>query len=149
MRARLGLSVWAVWGLALLGVPRVIAHDLRLVGPAVNALLVFVPIAIWAAVVLWKRVPNPFLTLLAVGAAYGVLLGVTHQVLWAESFDGDPPSLGGNLAGALPPAVEGLVLRAFSLVSSLVTGAGVGAAVGVVAWVVSKIVPGFRPRPRD
>ncbi|MEO3886359.1 hypothetical protein [Nonomuraea sp. B5E05] len=148
MTARLGITVWAVWGLALLGVPRVVAHDLRLVGPVGNALLVFVPIAVWTAVVLWKRVPNPFTTLLAVGAAYGVLLGLAHQLLWTRAFGGDPPHLGGNLAGALSPAAEGLVLRAFSLGSSLVTGLAVGAAVGAAAWVISRIVPGFRPRPR-
>ncbi|MEU8247857.1 hypothetical protein [Nonomuraea sp. NPDC048916] len=148
MRDRLGLPASAVWGLALLGVPRVIAHDLRLAGPVVNALLVFVPIAVWAAVVLWKRVPNAFVTLLAVGAAYGVLLAVTHQVLWESSFDGGPPSLGGNLAGALPPAMEDLVLRIFALGSSLATGVGVGAAVGAVTWLITRIVPGFRPYPR-
>lgn len=149
MRRLLGLPVAVIWGLALLGVPRVVAHDLRLVGPAVNAVLVFLPIAVWAAVVLWKRVPNAFLTLLAVGAAYGVLLGVTHQILWGQSFDGDPPSLGGNLAGALSPAMEALLVRTFALGSSLATGLGVGAAVGAVAWVLSGIVPGFRPRPRE
>ncbi|MEV0589906.1 hypothetical protein [Nonomuraea cavernae] len=148
MKAWLGLPASAVWGLALLGLPRVIAHDLRLVGPTVNALLVFVPIAVWAAVVLWKRVPNAFVTLLAVGAAYGVLLGVTHQVLWESSFGGGP-ALGGNLAGALSPAVEDLVLRIFAMGSSLMTGVAVGAAVGAVAWVVTRIVPGFRPHPRD
>ncbi|WP_049572799.1 hypothetical protein [Nonomuraea sp. SBT364] len=141
----LGLPLIAVVGLAALGVPRVVAHDLRLVGPSVNALLVFVPIAVWLAVVLWKRVPNAFVTLLAVGAAYGVLLGLTHQVLWAESFGGDPPSLGGNLAGGLSPAVEALLLRAFAFGSSLMTGLAVGAAVGAVGWVLSRLVPGLRP----
>jgi hypothetical protein len=34
-------------------------------------LLVFVPLAIWVTVVLRRRVPNPFLTL--VGVAYGVI----------------------------------------------------------------------------
>ncbi|NRQ33065.1 hypothetical protein HII36_14620 [Nonomuraea sp. NN258] len=148
-RRRLGLSAWAILGLAALGVPRVVAHDLRLAGPAVNALLVFVPIAVWAAVVLWRRVPNPFLTLLAVGAVHGVLLGVTHQLLWDASFGGEPPRLGGTLAGALSPAAEGLLLRGFALLSSLATGLGTGAAVGAAAWVISRIVPGFRPHPRD
>jgi hypothetical protein len=134
----LGLSPIAILGLAALGVPRVIAHDLQLVGPAVNALLVFVPIAVWLAVVLGKRVPNPFVTLLAVGAAYGVLLGLTHQVLWSASFDA-PPTLGGNLAGTLSPATEAVVLRTFAFGSSLLTGAGVGAATGAVGWLLSRL----------
>ncbi|HEX2132190.1 MAG TPA: hypothetical protein VHH15_11575 [Actinophytocola sp.] len=144
----LGLRPAWIGALALLGVPRVVAHDLDLVGPVVNAVLVFLPLAAWLGVVLWRRVPNPFLTLAAVGLAYGVLLAVTHQVLWAESFGGEPPSLGGNLAGALSPGAEGFVLRIFAFFSSLLTGLGVGAATGVVGWVLARLVPGFRPPRR-
>jgi hypothetical protein len=146
LRRSLGMSVPAVVGLAVLAVPRVVAHDLGPVNPVVNSLLVFVPVAIWLVVVLWRRVPNAFLTLLAVGVVYGVLLGATHQILWVAAFDGDPPSLGGNLAGVLPAAVEGLVLRTFAFLSSLVTGTAVGAATGAVAWVIARVVPGLRPR---
>ncbi|MEU6726599.1 hypothetical protein ABZ917_23105 [Nonomuraea wenchangensis] len=139
-----GLSLIAVLALAALGVPRAIAHDLGLVGPAVNAVLVFLPIAVWLVVVLWKRVPNPFLTLLAIGVAYGVLLGVTHQVLWSASFGDDPPTLGGNLEGALSPGTETMLLRTFAFGSSVMTGAGVGAAVGVVGWVGSRLLRAAR-----
>ncbi|WP_232376423.1 hypothetical protein [Amycolatopsis aidingensis] len=146
MRARLGISPWLAGGLAVLGVPRVIAHDLGLVGPVLNAVLVFLPIAIWAAVVLWQRVPNPLRTLTAVGLVYGVLLAVTHQLLWTEAFGDSPPSLGGNLAGVLAPAAEGVLLRVFAFGSSLVTGLAVGAATGAVCWVLARLVPGFRPQ---
>ncbi len=145
MRSKaLGLSPIVILALAVLGVPRVIAHDLRLVGPAVNALLVFLPIAVWLAVVLWKRVPNPFLTLLAVGVVHGILLGLTHQVLWSESFGDTPPALGGNLAGALSPATEAVLLRTFAFGSSLLTGVGVGAATGAVGWLASRLIPATR-----
>ncbi|MEV0702315.1 hypothetical protein AB0I53_30975 [Saccharopolyspora sp. NPDC050389] len=143
-RESLGMPLSAVFGLALLGVPRVVAHDLRLAGTLVNALLVFVPIAVWLAVVLWLRVPNAFRTLLIVGVIYGVLLGVVHQLLWAQAFGGDAPILGGNLAGALAPTAERLLLRAFAFLSSLVTGVLVGAGTGMVGWVIAKAVPGFR-----
>ncbi len=146
IRGALGVSPLVVLGLALLGVPRVVAHDLALVGPVVNALLVFVPIAVWIGFVLVKRMPNPFLTLLAVGVVYGLLLALTHQLLWAEAFSGGPPSLGGNLAGVLPPAGEAVLLRAFAAGSSLVTGALTGVATGAVAWLLARIVPGLRPR---
>ncbi|MEV5554856.1 hypothetical protein AB0L44_14500 [Nonomuraea wenchangensis] len=139
-----GLSPIAVLALAALGVPRAIAHDLSLVGPVVNALLVFLPVAVWLVVVLWRRVPNPFLTLLAIGVAYGVLLGITHQVLWSASFGDDPPTLGGNLAGSLSPATEAVLLRTFAFGSSVLTGAGVGAAVGVVGWVGARLLPAAR-----
>jgi hypothetical protein len=127
-------------------VPRVVAHDLALVGPVVNALLVFVPIAVWIGFVLVKRVSNPFLTLLAVGLVYGVLLAVTHQLLWAEAFAGDPPSLGGNLAGVLPTAGEAGVLRVLASGSSLVTGAFTGVASGAVGSLLARIVRAHRPR---
>jgi hypothetical protein len=146
IRGALGVSPLVVLGLALLGVPRVVAHDLALVGPVVNALLVFVPIAVWIGFVLVKRMPNPFLTLLAVGVVYGLLLALTHQLLWVEAFSGGPPSLGGNLAGVLPPAGEAVLLRAFAAGSSLVTGALTGVATGAVAWLLARIVPGLRPR---
>ncbi|OLZ58183.1 hypothetical protein BS330_12665 [Amycolatopsis keratiniphila subsp. nogabecina] len=133
-------------GLAALGVPRVVAHDLGLVGPVGNALLVFVPLAIWLAIVLWRRVPNPFLTLLVVGLAYGVLLGLTHQVLWTEAFPGGPPSLSGNLVGTLPPSTEAVVLRIFAFGSSLLTGVLNGAASGAVGWLLAKMVSGLRRR---
>ncbi|GGP04008.1 hypothetical protein LDL08_29540 [Nonomuraea glycinis] len=140
----LGLSPIAILALAALGVPRVIAHDLSLVGPTVNALLVFLPIALWLAVVLWKRVPNSFLTLLAIGTTYGVLLGLTHQVLWSQSFGDTPPTLGGNLAGTLSPATEAVLLRTFAFGSSLLTGVGVGAATGAVCWLLSRLIPAPR-----
>lgn len=146
VRRALGVSPPVILGLALLGVPRVVAHDLDLVGPVVNALLVFVPIAVWIGFVLVGRVPNPFLTLLAVGVGYGVLLGVTHQLLWAEAFAGARPSLGGNLAGVLPPAGEALLLRVIAFGSSLVTGALTGVATGAAGWLLARIVPGLRPR---
>jgi hypothetical protein len=137
---RLGLGWPAIVGLALLGVPRVVAHDLGPVDRVTNALLVFVPVVVWLVVVVRRRVPNPLLTLLAVGLAYGVLLGVTHQVLWAWALD-EPPRLGGALAGALAPGAEQLVLRAAAFASSVVTGLVVGAVVGAAGWLAARLVP--------
>lgn len=143
---QLGMPSSAICALAALGVPRAVAHDLELVGPAVNAVLVFAPVAIWIAVVLWRGVPNPFPTLLAVGAVYGLLLAVTHQILWTEAFDGDRPRLGGELEGRLPPAVETALMRTFASGSGLVTGAMVGAITGAVAWLAARLLPGHRHR---
>ncbi|MBB4933183.1 hypothetical protein F4561_004003 [Lipingzhangella halophila] len=145
IRRSLGMPLLAVCGLALLGVPRVVAHDLELVGPVANSLLVWIPVAVWLVVVLWCRVPNAFRTLLVIGLAYGMVLGVTHQVLWTQAFD-EPPSLGGNLEGVLAPAAESALLRMFAFLSSLGTGALVGAVTGVVGWLLAKAVPALRPR---
>lgn len=136
-RDRVGLSMAATVGLALLGVPRVVAHDLDLVGPTVNAVLVFLPPLVWIGVVLAKRVSDPLVTLLAVGVVHGVLLAVTHQLLWSQAFE-EPPGLGGNLAGVLSPGLEDVVVRAFAVGSSLVTGTLVGAVCGAVAWLLTR-----------
>ena len=138
MNARLGLSPWVVLGLAALGVPRVVAHDLGAVGGPTNTLLVFVPIVVWLGVVVWQRVPQPCTTLLAVGTTYGVLVGIAHQLLWPWAFD-TPPRLGGNLAGALSPAAESALLRTFAFGSSLLTGVAVGVVVGAVGWAVVRL----------
>jgi hypothetical protein len=146
-RRKLGLPVVATIGLALLGVPRVVLHDLAVIheGTAVNALLVFAPPLVWIGVVLWKRVPNPFLTLLVVGAWYGLFLAVTHQLLWDVVWGDDPPTLGGNLQN-LEPTAQSLIMRGFAAVSSLFTGLMVGVVTGLVAWGISWL---RNRRPRD
>jgi hypothetical protein len=140
-RPHLGIGLPAVVGLALLAAPRIVLHDLDLIqeGSVVNAVLTFVPPAAWIAVVVWKRVPNPVLTLLAVGLCYGVLLLVFHQLLWSTGFGDNPPRLGGNLGG-LDPAAQALIIRSFAGVSSLVTGTAVGAISGLLAWGLSKLL---------
>lgn len=137
----IGVSAVAVVGLALLGVPRVILHDLDLVheGTFVNLLLVVVPLIIWIAVALRARAARPFSTLLAVGGVYGVLLAITHQLLWNVGFDGNPPRLGGNLADLSPGAQE-VIFRAAGGFSSLFTGLAVGAVAGLVALGISALV---------
>ncbi|WP_282782140.1 MULTISPECIES: hypothetical protein [unclassified Nocardia] len=139
IRDSLGLAPLAVIVLAALGVPRVIAHDLGAVPAVVNAVLVFVPIAVWIGYVLWRRVPNPIPALLAVGACYGLLLALTHQLLWNAAFADDPPRLGGNLEGRFSPGTEELVMRAFAMSSSVLTGVLLGAATGAVAWLLARI----------
>lgn len=134
-RSALGLPVIALIGLALLAAPRVILHDLGVLteGTALNAVFVFVPLLIWIAVVLWKRVPNPFLTLLVVGAFYGVILLLGHQLLWDVAFAGNTPRLGGNLAD-LDPLLQSAIFRFFAGISSLFTGVIIGAITGLIAW---------------
>lgn len=143
----LGLPFWGFVLLALLAAPRVVLHDLGIIqeGTFVNALFVFVPPLVWVAVVLWQRVPNAFLTLLVVGFVYGVFLMLGHQLLWNMSWEGDPPTLGGNLAD-LPGWAHAVITRGFAALSSLVTGTLVGAVAGLVAWVLARAT-GLRARP--
>lgn len=140
----LGLAHLAIIGLSLLAVPRVILHDLGLIasGTFVNLLLVIAPVAIWIAVALLHRVPNPFLTLLVTGAWYGVFLAIGHQLLWDVSFAGAPPQLGGALGG-IDPVLDGVIVRTFAAGSSLVTGLVVGAVSGLIALGIRAVA---RPR---
>lgn len=125
--------------LALLAVPRVVAHDLKWVQPGslMNSLLVFIPPLLWIGFVLWKKPARPFTVLLFVGVCYGVLLGITHQLLWNFAFE-KPPTLGGNLAG-IPSAANNLIVRSFSFISSLVTGTVIGAITGIIAAFLSRL----------
>jgi hypothetical protein len=128
--------------LAALAAPRVVLHDLGIVeeGGFVNGLLVFVPPACWIAVVLWRRPARPFLTVVVIGAFYGVFLAAGHQVLWTASFDGSAPTLGGALAG-IDPAYAETILRSAAVLSSLVTGTMVGVVAGAVALLLTRVVP--------
>ena len=121
-------------GLALLAAPRVVLHDLGIIqeGSAVNALLVAVPPLVSVVVAVVARVPNAFVTVLAIGACYGAFLAIGHQLLWHLAFAEDPPRLGGNLAD-LSPAAQAVIFRAFGVVSSLLTDTAVGAIAGLIA----------------
>lgn len=147
-RARhpLGLPLLGVVGLSLLAVPRAVLHDLHVVdeGSLVNLLLVVVPLVVWVAVVLRARVPRPFVTLLATGASYGVLLAVVHQLLWDRLY-ARAPAFDGELT-AVEPAAQEVFMRVSVTVSSVVTGVAVGAVCGLVAWGVERL---RRPRPVD
>src|SRR4029077_5387738 len=134
------LPIIAIALLAALPLPRVIAHDLRLIeidGPVYTALAI-APLLIWLLVALFRRTERPFFDFLVLGLVYGLFLGLTHQILWDASWAGNPPHMGGNLAGKLDPYVESVILRAFALGSSIVTGLVFGAAFGIVAFVAMK-----------
>src|SRR5215217_5269443 len=132
LRRKLGLSLPVIILLAAIAAIRVPIHDLGIApeGSVVARLLVFVPLALWLTVVLWRRVPNPFLTLVVTGFAYGVMLAVGHQLLWETAYDGSPPRLGGSLEGVLSPSLEAVIFRTSAFLSSIVTGTLVGAVVG-------------------
>jgi hypothetical protein len=134
------LPIIAIAVLAALTLPRVVAHDLRLIqidSPAYTVLAV-APLLVWLLVAVFRKTQRPFFDFLVLGLIYGLFLGLTHQVLWDASWAGNPPHMGGNLAGKLDPFVESLILRAFALGSSIVTGLVFGAAFGIVAFVAMK-----------
>ncbi|MET7832076.1 hypothetical protein ABZS44_04545 [Micromonospora sediminicola] len=134
-RRALGFSWPALVGLAALAAPRVALHDLDVVpeGTVVAALLAVGPPLVWVAVVLWRRPPRPFLTLVVVGALYGVFLAVGHQVFWDPSLGMDAPGLAG-----VDPGMREAVLRGAAVMSSLATGTLVGVVTGGVSALSSR-----------
>lgn len=134
----LGIPLWTVLGLALLAVPRVVVHDLGVDVPtAVLALLTFGPPLVWIAVALRARVKSPLITLVAIGASYGLFLGISHNLMWNEAFGENRPTLGGNLNVDGPLA--DLIFRSSTMISSLLTGSAVGLIAGVVAIFIRKV----------
>lgn len=128
-RRPLGLPFLVLVGLAALGVPRAILHDLHLIDPSgpLTWLLALGPVAVWVWVAVAKRVPHPFLTVLVIGALLGAMLVVTHQLLWEQAYTGDLPALGrGPLATTIP--------RIAAVFSGLFTGALIGSVGGLIAW---------------
>jgi hypothetical protein len=80
---------------------------------------------------------------------YGVLLAVTHVLLWDLNLQiagVEPPALGGNLEGVLPGWLEAVLLRGAASLSSLLVGLAVGAATGLVAWLLQRGVRALRTR---
>lgn len=133
-RHRTGLPIWAVLGLALLSVPRIFAHDLGIDAGPVPAILTIGPLAVWILVALRARVPSPVLTLLVVGAVYGLALGIVHNLLWDEVFGDDEPVL-----GELDADLAEVPLRVAAFVSSLFTGIAVGVSCGLVASAIRAV----------
>lgn len=138
-----GMPVIAMAGLALLGIPRVVLHDLDLIsgGSPVTWLLAVGPLAAWVAVTVLRRSPRPFMTVLTTGMMFGVMLVITHQLLWDVAFDGSPPVVGPGDGSALIPRIA-------AIPSGLVTGAAIGAIGGLVAWAVTAARKEPRKEPR-
>ena len=138
----LGFSWPVLVALAALAAPRVVLHDLGAIeeGSVVNGLFVFLPPACWITAVLWRRPARPFATVVVIGAIYGVFLAVGHQLLWDAAFEGNAPTLGGNLTG-IDPGTQEIVLRTAAVLSSLVTGTFVGVVAAAVVLLLCRVVP--------
>lgn len=140
MKKFTGLSLLSILLLALLGVPRVIGHDLGWLdeGTFINSLFVFIPILIWLAVAVMKKQIYPFRLMLMLGVAFGVMLALTHQVLWTSSFEAQP-QLGGNLTDT-PAYIRIFVPRIAAVFSSIMTGTIMGVLLGGVAFIIRKLI---------
>lgn len=136
---KLGMRIKEIIFLALLSVPRVILHDLSLIeeGTVVNLLFVFVPILVWVIYILFRNDKAPVLSIFILCLFYGVILAVTHQVLWTQSFSQDI-QFSGNLA-ELSGSTSTLVAKILSFISSLTTSAAIGLFLSALMWVLIKI----------
>lgn len=138
VKEKLGIGIFELAALSLLGLPRVILHDLSVIeeGTLFNFLLVFIPVIVWILYILRKRVKAPFLAMLLLCIIYGMILGITHQVLWTQSFP-EGVQLGGNLS-ELPAAISNTIIRGFAFLSSMTTGAVMGLVLGTVTWILNQ-----------
>jgi hypothetical protein len=128
-------------GLAAIGLPRVILHDLHIIDSAnpLSAILALGPVAIWVAVAVVRKIDRPFLTVFTIGLMFSVLLVLTHQVLWGSIYAGNPDFLGSG------PASE-IVLRLAVLPGGLFAGAALGALGGLIAWAIQRGLERKRPQ---
>ncbi len=136
----IGLPWLVVVGLALLQVPRIVAHDFGVVPQSSvgYVLLAVVPLVAWVVVaVLWSR--RPLMSLLVAGGLYGAALAVIHNAAWGAVWGASPPRLGGNLSGVLPVGVEDVLMRSATVVSSLATGIVFGVIFGLIAWGIQAV----------
>ncbi|MCC9195087.1 hypothetical protein LOC59_15730 [Arthrobacter sp. zg-Y916] len=123
-RLYFGMPLTLMAGLALLGLPRVILHDLHLLGERSPGtwILAIGPVLVWIAVTVLSRSPRPFLSVLVIGLIFGVLLVLTHQLLWTSAF-----------AGNTSPVLNSPAARIAAIPSGLMTGAAIGAIGGLAA----------------
>lgn len=140
VKEKLGMGIFELITLSLLGLPRVILHDLSLIeeGTFFNSLLVFIPLIVWTIYMLRKKVKAPFLSMLFLCIIYGIILGITHQVLWTQSFP-EGVQLGGDLS-ELPAAVSNTIIRSFAFLSSITTGTIMGLVLGTVTWLLNQFL---------
>jgi len=134
---RPGVSAPALAGLAALGVPRVVVHDVDLGGDALTVVLAIGPLGAWLLMLIRLRRGSVMGTGLALGGLFGLALAVTHQVLWDEAFNGREPRLGGGL-GDLPDWAHAAITRGAGFAASVAAGLATGAAVGAVAMIARK-----------
>lgn len=140
MKQFAGLSFLSILLLAMLGVPRIIGHDLGWLdeGTFMNSLFVFIPVIIWVAVAVLKQHVHPFRSMFALGVVFGVILALTHQILWTKTFP-IAPELGGNLTEA-PGYIRVFVPRIAAVFSSVITGTLMGVVLGIVAFILRKLI---------
>ncbi|MFD1067958.1 hypothetical protein [Oceanobacillus locisalsi] len=145
----LGISIFTLILLSLLGVPRVIAHDLSIVeeGSLANRILVFAPIVIWIMFIVLKKVQKPFLSLLLIGFFYGIFLAIVHQLFWNIALD-TPIQLGGNLSN-LPQVAVNIIARIFAFFSSITTGIVLGVITGAASSLLRFVRKSFTAKSAE
>lgn len=142
--AHFGMKLIEIVVLALLGLPRIVLHDLSIIeeGSFLNSILVFGPVVIWFSYILVRNQEAPVWSIFILSCLYGLILALTHQIFWHESFP-DGVKLGGNLSH-ISMEVSTVIARFFALMSSLTTGLILALMLSGIMWVLCKVVGVFK-----
>lgn len=142
--ARFGMKIIEIVILALLGLPRIVLHDLSIIeeGSLVNSILVFGPVVIWFLYILVRNQEAPVWSIFILSCFYGLILALTHQIFWHESFP-EGVKFGGNLSHILIE-VSTVIARVFALISSLTTGLVLALILSGIMWVSCKVMEVFK-----
>lgn len=132
----------ALVGLAAIGLPRVILHDLHIIDSAhpLSWILTLGAVAVWVAVTVARKAPRPFLTVLTIGVIFGIMLVITHQILWGYLYADNPEFLNND-------GIAGNVSRLAVIPGGLFAGAALGAVGGLIAWGIRTVLRRDRTRP--
>lgn len=135
------LPIWIFVVLALLSAPRIIAHDSNIVDleSTPYIMLAVVPLIVYAGIAIVLRTWRPFYNFMVLGVLLGVVLAVTHQLMWDIAWAEGAPAIGGSLKDRFDPATEEVILRVFAFISSLLTGLVMGAVFGLLAVIAQRV----------
>lgn len=121
--------------LAILGLPRVVVHDLHLfdLESIPYKILAIVPFVTWGLYALFGKSKRPIYDFMLLGLIFGLMLAVTHQLTWDASWGSNPPQLHGNLEDTFDPMIESVLLRSAAFISSILSGMMFGGVCALVA----------------
>lgn len=134
----LGLSRWAILGLAALALPLSLVSWLVGNPGTVNFWLLGVaPAVVWVAVAVMRRISAPLMTLVVVGLSYGIILAILQNLTFNSMI---AQQMGAPYGGTAPVAVT-VAARVAASLASILTGAVMGLITGLISQLLLRNRP--------